>query len=458
MTSLPTGRPLPLRTAGELLLPGGGVVSRLRAFAFSLAAVVAIAVPLSAVMLYARIDPRELPAAIEAALDQRTDGEKSVALAQRRLAAAPDDPAALAGLASAYLSRVRETGDATYYAKADELVRRATVGRAVTDADVAVAAGTLAASRHDFTSALAWGGVALRLAPARPAAYGLMTDALVELGRYDDAVIALQRMVDLRPDLASLSRVSYLRELHGDLDGAIDAMTRAIAAGAPRSEGAAWSSVQLGNLYLAKNDLSAADGAYEDALRRIPGYPYGVAGRARVLAMRGDLVGAAALYEGVAARSPAPDVVIALGDVYAAMGHTARAEKQYVLVAATQQLLAANGVRNDVDLALFDADHLRNGASSLAAARAEYAVRKSVHVADTLAWTEYRSGDVAVALAHSREATRLGTRDPLMLYRAAVIADAAGDAERASALLAVSGTSPRFSLLFADDLARRLAR
>ncbi len=422
------------------------------------AAIVALALPIAAALAYVRVSPVDLPAAIEAALDQRSDGEKAVALAQRRLAAAPDEPRALAGLASAYLLRVRETADPTYYAKADALVRQATAAP-MNDPDVAIVAGTLAASRHDFATALDWAERALWLAPVRPASYGLATDALVELGRYDEAVVTAQRMVDLRPDLASYSRVSYLRELHGDLNGAIDAMRRAVDAAPPRSEPAAWAEVQLGNLLFAKDDFSAAKTAYENATHRVRDYAFGVAGLARIRAAEGDMRGAAALYEGVAARYPAPDFVIALGDIYHAMGDEVRAERQYALVAAMERLLAANGVRTDVDLALFDADHARNVAASLAAARDEYTLRPSVRVAEILAWTEYRAGDLASALAHSREATRLGTRDPLLLYRAGVIAETAGDGARAAALLQASAdANPRFSLLFADDLAGRVRR
>src|SRR6267142_1161397 len=300
----------------------------------------------------------------------------------------------MAALASAFLARVRETYDPTLYARAGELLDRATA-LAPRDADVAVVAGNLALSRHDFAAALRWGEIAQSAAPARPAVYGVLTDAYVELGRYDEAVAAAQRMVDLRPDLPSYSRVSYLRELHGDLDGAIDAMRRAVEAGAPRSEGTAWSLVQLGNLYLAKNDVAAAEHAYADAASRVDGYVFAIAGQARVRAARGDLAGAAVLDETALQRLPVPDFVIALADLHARLGDATRAAQDADLVSAMEQLLKANGVRTDVDLALFDADHDLRLAGALAAARAEYTVRPSITVAMTLAWTEYKNGDVA---------------------------------------------------------------
>ncbi len=418
---------------------------------------VAIAAVISGTRLVTRSEPLDVPAAIERLFDQRSDGERAVASAQARLYATPNDAKAMAGLASAYLFRVRETADPSYYAKAGQLLDRATAV-APDDADVAVTAGGLALSRHDFPAALHWAQIAARVAPARPVAYGVMTDALVELGRYDEAIASAQRMVDLRPDLASLSRISYLRELHGDLDGAIDAMRRAVQAGAPRTEATAWSEVQLGHLLFAKNDLNGAQEAYARSLQRVDNYVYGVAGEARVRAALGDLVGAAALYEDAARRLPTPDVIVALGDVYTRMGDAARAQQQYVLVTATQTLLAANGVRNDVDLALFDLDHGIGNSEALSAATTEYAVRPSTSVAVILAWAEYKNGETGAAIRHANEALRLGWHDPLTLYRAGVIADAAGDHARALSLLrASSDLNPHFSTLYEVDLAARLA-
>src|SRR5438132_863414 len=290
--------------------------------------------------------------------------------------------------------------------------------------------------------------------PGDPVSAALSPDPRTPAQR---AVAAAQRMVDLRPDLASYSRISYLRELHGDVAGAIEAMRLAIQAGAPTGEAAAWSDVQLGNLYLAIGDLDAAERAYERSLKRVDAYAHGHAGLARVRAARGELDAAATLYERATARLPLPEYVGALGDVYARLGDPAAAEREYALVDVERRLLIANGVRADVDLALFDADHGHDLARAVEVARAEYAIRPSVHIADILAWAELKSGDAVSALRHSTEALRLGSRDPLLVYHAGVIAQATGDDERARELLGrAHDLNPRFALLWADDLARRL--
>ncbi len=431
---------------------------RIRGFVLSLAAVVALTLTLAGVFAVIRGAPVELPDGLQRLLDQRTDGQKAIDAAQQRLAASPNDPSLMAVLALGYLQRVRETGDPSYYVRADELVRRA-LALAPKEINALVAAGSLSLSRHEFAAALEYGTAAVAVAPARPAGHGIVTDALVELGRYDEAVIAGQRLVDLRPDLASYSRVAYIRELHGDLAGAIAAMRAAVEAGNPQSEGTAWTDVQLGNLLFVTGDLDAAKQAYESSRERVPDYVYGDAGLARLRAARGDLAGAAKIYERVVARLPLPEFAAALGDVYAKLGDPVRSEQQYALVAASWKLLSAGGVRTDIDQALFDADRERNIPAALAAARTEYALRKTVFVVETLAWAEYRSGDLVTARRHSAEALRLGTQDPLLLYRAGVIAEAAGDTAQAKALFGRSSAlNPRFSPLFADDLAARLRR
>ncbi len=394
--------------------------------------------------------------AAEQAIDARSVGERAIEQAQRKLAARPEDVSAKAGLANAYLLRARETADPSYYSKAATLLQSA-IAADPDDPEAVLAAGSLALTRHEFAEALVLGRRAVELTPFRPAGYGVLTDAFVELGRYDEAVATAQQMIDLRPDQTSYSRVSYLRELNGDTDGAIDAMRQAVAEGAPHSEATAWSEVQLGNLLFAQGNVARAEEAYRQAGQRIENYVPAMAGLARVRAATGDLTGAAVLYEQAVHAMPLAEFAIALGDVYTQLGRADEASAQYDLVEAIDRLFAANGVRTDLELAVFHADHGGDLEGALAAARAEYAMRPSVPVTDALAWVEYRAGDLQGALAHSREALRLGTRDPLILYHAGAIAQANGDLVSARELLARSSAlNPRFSQRWSDDLAARL--
>src|SRR5207245_392884 len=143
--------------------------------------------------------------------------------------------------------------------------------------------------------------------------YGVIVDAEIELGRYAEAGRTLQRMVDLKPNLSSYARVSYFRELHGDLNGAAAAMQLAVSAGGDAPENVAYVQTLLGNIEFQSGHLSAARQAYRLALARFSKYVPADAGLARVEAARGELSAAIARYGSVVAPLPLPEYVIALG-------------------------------------------------------------------------------------------------------------------------------------------------
>jgi tetratricopeptide (TPR) repeat protein len=168
-----------------------------------------------------------------------------------------------------------------------------------------------------------------------------------------------------------------------------------------------------------------------------------------VRAAQGRYDEAIALYTAATQRMPLPEYVIALGDIYARTGDTAQAARQYELVQAMDALLAANGVNTDLETALFFADHDLDLPASLTKARAAYAARPSVHAADVLAWTLYKTGSYAEAQRYSAEALRLGAQDSLKLFHAGMIAHAAGQPEQArDDLRRALMLNPHFSLRY----------
>jgi tetratricopeptide (TPR) repeat protein len=317
--------------------------------------------------------------------------------------------------------------------------------------------GLLALSRHQFQEALEWGERARQLNPSDPHTYGVIGDAYVELGRYQEAWNAFQKMVDLRPDLSSYSRVSYARELTGDTTGAIEAMKRAVDAGGPNTENTNWTRVQLGHLYFNSGDLPGAEAEYQKVLARSPDFVHAQAGLARVMASRGQYAEAIAMYQQVVDRIPFPEYVIALGDVNRVAGHSQEADKVYSLVRIQQQLYRANGVNTDMEMALFDADHDQDLDSALARARQEYQRRSSIWASDVLAWTLYKRGAHQEALGYSQEALKLRTKDALLLFHAAMINDKVGNRDEARGLLEQAlSINAYFSVLYRDQAVRTL--
>jgi tetratricopeptide (TPR) repeat protein len=381
-----------------------------------------------------------------AAPARTTDGQ--IQRLQAQVREAPRQAGLWAQLGEAYLQKVRETGDASFYTRADGVLRRA-LALKPQGLEGLVGAGTLALARHDFRAGLRYGRAAHRVAPGLARPLGVVVDAQVELGRYRDATRTLQRMVDLKPNLASYARVSYLRELHGDLRGALAAMRLAVSAGGGAPENVAYVQTLLGNLRFEAGDLPAARAAYAEARAAFPRYVPASAGLAKVDAADGRLPSAIRRLRDAVARLPLPEYVVALGETEQAAGRTADARRDLALVGAEERLLRAGGVNTDVDLALFEANH-GDPARGVALARRAWAQAPSVRSADALGWALTRSGAPKAGLRWATRALRLGSVDPTFLYHAGMTARAAGRERLARAWLRASlRHNPRFSPLYA---------
>ena len=258
----------------------------------------------------------------------------------------------------------------------------------------------------------------------------MIGDAQIELGMYPEAVQSFQTMVNTLPDLSAYSRVSYARELYGDLKGAEVAMSQAVEAGGPNAENTNWTRVQLGNLYYEQGQFAEAEKQYQTALNAYPGYPYAEAALGNIAAARRDYATAITLYNHVVNIMPLPQFVIALGDIYATAGQKDQAAQQYGLVQVEEQLYQANGVDQDAELALFDADHNHDLPGALDKARSAYGRRPSITVADVLAWTLYQTGNYEQAQQMMSQALRSGTKNALMDYHAGMIAYRLGQTRR----------------------------
>lgn len=375
---------------------------------------------------------------------------------QERLRTNPDDWQAYSQLGHAYLQKARETGDPSYYQKTEQALDRAL---ALEPGDYAAISGkgALALARHEFHSALEWGERAVQINPDRAYAYGVIADAQIELGRYEAAIETLQTMVNLRPDMSSYSRISYVRELHGDIEGALEMMQAAVDSGVPGAENTAWVRTQLANLYFNTGDLARAEVEYQRTLRDRPDYVYAMAGLGRVRAAQGNTDEAIRLLTQAVTLMPLPEFVITLGELYQAAGQQDAADEQYELVEVIEQLHRANGVDMDMEIALFHADRGQRLEETVRLARQAYASRPGIHAADVLAWALYKTGQYEEAQQYSDEALQLGTQDALKLFHAGMIALELGEESRAREYLEQAlAINPHFSILYAGEALRIL--
>ena len=373
---------------------------------------------------------------------------------QQQVRANPTDVVGLGLLGLAYQQRARETGDPTYYTKSEGVLRRAL--RYSPDDLVATSGlGALALSRHRFHEALVFGRRAVALSPSTARGYGVVGDAQVELGRYREAFAAFDRMASLKPSLSSYARVSYARELLGDVHGAADAMRLAIDAAAGQPEALAWSRTQLGKLFWSQGRVRAAEREYRAALAVRPGYVYAFDGLAQVEAARSRNRKAITYEQRAAEAIPLPQFVAALGDLQRLAGNDNRARRQYALIGAIQRLLRANGVRTDLETALFDVDHAVRLRRALSLARAAQAERPSIDGDDVLAWALVRNGRCSEALHYSKRALRLGTRDAVKFFHRGMVERCLGDSAVAKRWFRRAlSVNPHFSLLWAPAATR----
>jgi tetratricopeptide (TPR) repeat protein len=366
--------------------------------------------------------------AVEIPPDASTD--ERIAILQR---AVRDGAGAYTALSDAYLQKARASGDPSYYSRAKRSIDAA-LRRDARDVDALLGAGTLAGLRHDFREQLRLGLEARRLVPGLVAPYPVVADAQIELGRYRAAERTIQRMLDLKPNLTSYARVSYLRELSGDLRGAVEAMRLAVSAGAGVPENVAYVRTLLGDLELQRGRRAAARSAYLGALAGLPRYAPAEAGLARVEIAAGRLNAAARRLRGVARRLPLTGYLTLLADTDAARGASRAAARDLELVRAQQRLLRAAGTRPDAELIVFEANH-GDPRAAVRLGRQLWAEAPSVRSADALGWALTRAGRPREGLEWARRALRLGSRDALFNLHAGLAARAAGRPRLAAARL-----------------------
>jgi tetratricopeptide (TPR) repeat protein len=408
----------------------------------------------------ARVASARLPIFPQGRLAPRSPSpDQQIRFYQDGLADNPRDPLAWNMLAIGYMRRLRESGDPGYALRAEESLHRA-LAVDPHDPQAPRLLAWVALAKHEFGDAGRQAEALTRESPSDDMLYGVLGDADIELGRYAEARRALQRMMDIKPGPAAYIRASYLRQLYGDVRGAISMMQFALEAASPRDrENLAWTHLQLGNLYFGRGDLRQAERQYAEGLRVYPGYLYGLAAMGSVRAAQRRYDDAIRLYTQSLAIIPLPIVAEALGDVYMRVGRTQEAERQFELVEYTGQLTRLNRIVYNRDLAYFYADHRRHLDQAVALAEREAVLRQDIYTADTLAWAYFQSGRYAAADRLLSQSLSLGTRDALLFYHAGMIAWRNGDERRAARYLDLAlRTNPYFHVLHADEARRVLHR
>jgi tetratricopeptide (TPR) repeat protein len=337
---------------------------------------------------------------------------------EKRLRERPDDSGAAVLLADALLRQSRVTGDGRLPARAGSLltsVLKETPGHY----EALRMLGAVHLSEHQFQEALKVGRRARDLRPSDAWNYGVIGDASIELGEYENGFNAFDTMVKMRPSAAAYARVAYARELQGNLPGALEAMQMAAGATAAHDpEAQAWYGAQVGELYVRMGKLVAALREYRRAAFLFPNHPLAMIGQGKVHALRGDREAAQAIFLDQFRRTPTLELAARIGDLYAQGGNITQAEHYYQL---GEELAGPPIAQTEANLALFLAEHDRKLEEAVKIAEAVSARRHDIFTDDALAWAYYKTGRLDEAFSASQRALRTGTRDERILSHAAAI-------------------------------------
>jgi tetratricopeptide (TPR) repeat protein len=335
---------------------------------------------------------------------------------QRKLREKPGDLKSKLLLALAYMQEARVTGEHPYYYPAALQLVEEILDREPEDQvllyEATVAKATIQLSLHQFDKALETGITALQINNHGAAVYGVLCDANVELGHYEEAITMADKMVSLRPDLKSYSRVSYLREIYGDMPGAIEAMQLAVDAGFPGLEQTAWVTVTLGSLYEKTGDLKNAAAQFNKALQYSPQYAFAISGMGRLAIKNKDYETAEQLFTQASNIIPEFSFQEELVRLYQLQGKTAKAKATMVdlLDGLVEDQEAGHVV--DLELAIIHLELGKNPDKALDYALNEYKRRpNNIDVCKTLAAIYYQKQDYGTADSYLKKAMRTNSQE-----------------------------------------------
>jgi tetratricopeptide (TPR) repeat protein len=374
---------------------------------------------------------------------ETASADKKLSPAERTMAAAnqlieknPKNFEAYNALALALSRRARETSDVKFYAQAEETLKKSyEISPGNFDGErIRV---WLLLGKHEFASAREEARKLNKKVPDDVMVYGFLTDANVELGNYKEAEDAAQMMLDLRPgNLPGLTRAAYLRELFGDVEGALELMNMALQSTPPTEvEDAAWITTQMAHLNLSVGKIAETEALLQCALTLFPDYHYALGNLAKVRIQQKRYDEAVDLLRKRYNAAPHAENLYELAEALQHAGRTAEAANAFEEF--ERKSLAETGIADNSnhELIFYYADHAKRPDKALEVAKRESARRKDVFTLDCYAWALHMNGQDAEARRQIETALAVGIRNAMFYRHAGEIALAAGDRSAAERYL-----------------------
>jgi tetratricopeptide (TPR) repeat protein len=369
----------------------------------------------------------------------------------------PENYTAKLNLARAYIQEARITGDHAYYDGSALALLEDVIKNEPKNFDALCCKATVLLSQHHFSDALEVAKIALPINPNSAFIYGLMCDAYVELGNYPEAIKMSDKMISIRPDIRSYARISYLREIHGDYKGAIQACKLAVSAGYPGLEETEWTRMILAHLYESTGHLDSAEYHYQLALQERPDYAFAIAGLGKIEKAKGNYIAAINYFEKAKGIIIEYSFADELTDVYRLNNENEKAEgsaksviKQLSPLSNEDESGSAHGHYADKELA-YAYLKINDTENALKHAQLEYDRRsENIDVCETIAWVYYKKGNFIEANKMMDKALKTNSKNPTLLCRAGLIKINAGEKDKGINLITMAlKTNP---IIFDVDL------
>lgn len=328
----------------------------------------------------------------------------------------PQDFSSYIKLSEIYINEARVTGEHGYYYPSILHMLDYVLSNKLND-DLQFKALSLKSSvylsLHQFEKAKETATQAIAINSDNAQIYGALVDANVELGNYEEAVKMAEIMMNKRPDLLSYSRASYLREIHGDPKGAIEAMKLATESGYPGYENEAWTRTTLGHIYETYGDIQSAEREYRQTLEERPGYPFAIAGLASVELKKGNIKEAEEKLKQAINIIPEVSFYVDLAKIYKQTGREKEAQSKFSDILDMMADDEAKGHTMALEYAKFYMSVGNDLFKALEYAKKEYDVRPTnIDVNKVMAEIFYKTGNQQEAEKHLALAFATNSKDP----------------------------------------------
>lgn len=352
-----------------------------------------------------------------------TPAQQKVSWAEAAIKAHPDKSQPYNDLAVAYVQRVRETADPSYYLQAEATLQKSFQ---ITPDNLEGQKARLMISlgRREFAQALSLAKTLNKKTPDDVVLYGFIADAAIGLGDYREAEEAAQWMLDMRPgNVPGLLRGARLRRLYGDAHGAKDFFSQAYQQMAPtQTEELAWTLTQMADLQLSTGDVDGAEQLLRSALQQFPNYYASLEELAKVQTARQHYSEAVELLRQRNQNFPTIASRFALAQALDRAGQTPEADGAYCdFVTTARPLIDASDNANE-HLIFYYLGRGQNPSEALRIAGLEIARRHDVNTLDAYAWALCSNAQYEQAQKQIAAALAVGSREAQVFFHAGVIA------------------------------------